>query len=311
MHEVLRPLLLVVVGPTAVGKTEISIQLAKRLDAEIVSSDSRLFYRGMDIGTAKPTPTDRAAVPHHLIDIADPDQPLSLAIFQRLAHEVISEVRSRGHLPMLVGGTGQYIRAVTAGWNPPLVKPNVMLRGALQRLSDDRGSHWLHGGLRRMDPEAARSIDPRNSRRTIRALEVILTTGCRFSAQRGHGLPVFLPFTLGLFLPRPVLYERIDARIDCMFEAGLLEETRRLLSRGYSPSLPALSAIGYRECVQVIEGNLDIEQAKAAMRRATRAFVRRQSNWFKQSDTNIHWFEAGSPNVVAAMEASVRRELAA
>jgi len=212
---------------------------------------------------------------------------------------------------MLVGGTGQYIRAVTAGWNPPAVKPNPRLRAELERLRLQHGSLWLHAGLGRIDPEAARAIDHRNSRRTIRALEVVLATGRHFSAQRGRPGSVYRLLTIGLFLPRPVLYARIDARIDRMMDAGLLDETRELLSHGYSPALPALSAIGYRECIQVIQGKLNIPAAKVAMRRATRAFVRRQSNWFKQSDPEITWLEADGSHVVSAIESRVRQELAA
>ncbi|HTP01063.1 MAG TPA: tRNA (adenosine(37)-N6)-dimethylallyltransferase MiaA, partial [Anaerolineales bacterium] len=172
------------VGPTAVGKTEIAIQLAEILDGEIISADSRLFYRGMDIGTAKPTPQDQKRIPHHLIDIADPDQTLSLALFQRIAREVIAQVHERGKLPLLVGGTGQYVRAVTEGWEPPEVAPDPRLRNELAKLKDERGAGWLHDRLGQLDPEAAQKIDPRNVRRTIRALEVVLTTGRRFSDQR-------------------------------------------------------------------------------------------------------------------------------
>jgi tRNA dimethylallyltransferase len=287
-----KPVLILLLGPTAVGKTEVAIRLAERINGEIVSADSRLFYHGMDIGTAKPTPAERARVPHHLIDIAEPDQVLSLAVFQKMATDAIAGIHARGKLPLLVGGTGQYVRAVTEGWRPPEVTPDEKLRDELGRLKDERGSDWLHEQLRVIDPEAAEKIDARNVRRTIRALEVILITGHKFSGQRLRGDSPYHLIPIGLTRPRAELYARIDARIESMFEAGFLDEVQGLLTKGYSPLLPTMSAIGYRECVRVIEGRLSIEQAKVEIRRATRVFVRRQSNWFKESDPNIQWFRA-------------------
>ena len=292
----LRPLgsppLVVLVGPTAVGKTELAIALAERLQGEIISADSRLFYSGMDIGTAKPTPAERARVPHHLIDVSDPAHPWSLAVFQQAAAKAIAEVHARGRLPFLVGGTGQYIHAVTHGWKPPEMAPNPALRKALESLTESQGPFWLYERLAVLDPDSAQNIDPRNVRRTVRALEVILSTGRRFSEQRGQAESPYHLLTLGLTRPRPELYARIDARIEAMFAAGLLEEVRRLLEQGCSPDLPTLSAIGYRECVEVIQGKMTAEEAKTQMRRRTRVFVRRQANWFKLDDPQIHWFEA-------------------
>jgi tRNA dimethylallyltransferase len=284
------PSLILLVGPTAVGKTEIAIQLAERMDGEIVSADSRLFYRGMDIGTAKPSPAERTRVRHYLIDIANPDEILSLAVFQQKAREAIADIHSRGKLPLLVGGTGQYVRAVTEGWKPPEVKPDERLREELEQMNEERGKEWLYEKLKSLDPDAATKIDPRNVRRTIRALEVILTTGRKFSEQRGQGESLYHLITIGLTRPRTELYARIDARIESMFAAGLLEEVKSLLAKGYSPGLPTMSAIGYRECVRVIQGQISVEQAKVEMRRATRTFVRRQGNWFKADDPHIQWF---------------------
>jgi tRNA dimethylallyltransferase len=284
-----KPPLILIVGPTAVGKTEIAIQLAERLNGEVVSADSRLFYRGMDIGTAKPTPEEQARVPHHLIDIADPDEILSLAVFQQRATQIISDIHTRKKLPFLVGGTGQYIRAVTQGWTPPEVEADERLRGELERMKEERGIYWLHDKLKNLDSEAAEKIDARNFRRTIRALEVIMTTGRKFSEQRGQSDSPYHLVTIGLTRPRGELYERVDKRIDLMFANGFVDEVRGLLAKGYSPSLPTMSAIGYRECIRVVNGELNEEQAKAEIRRATRVFVRRQANWFKESDPNIHW----------------------
>jgi tRNA dimethylallyltransferase len=297
MSEVNKSPLVVIVGPTAVGKTEISIQLAERLDGEIVSADSRLFYRGMDIGTAKPTLAERVRVPHHLIDVADPNQTWSLALFQRAAAVAIADIYQRGKLPMLVGGTGQYIRAVTHGWTPPVVGPDARLRVALEALAQTRGFYWCHTQLAVLDPIAAASIDPRNLRRTVRALEVIFTTGRKFSEQRGQGKSPYRLLMVGLTRSRPELYARIDARIEAMFANGFLDEVDRLLERGYSPTLPTLSAIGYRQCVDVLQGRLQVQDAIAHMKRATRVFVRRQSNWFKADDPSIHWFNAGTLSV--------------
>ena len=301
--------LILLVGPTAVGKTELAIQLAERLDGEIISADSRLFYRGMDIGTAKPTRGEQARVPHHLIDIADPDQILSLAVFQQKAREVIADIHTRNKLPFLVGGTGQYIRAVTEGWSPPEVKPDERLRDQLDRMKEERGRDWLHAALTRIDPDAAENIDARNVRRTIRALEVVFTTGRKFSEQRGQAKSAYSLLTIGLNRPRPELYARVDARIDAMFENGFVEEVQGLLARGYSEDLPTMSAIGYRETLRVAKGQWTVEQAKAEMRRVTRVFVRRQANWFKASDEKIHWFKAGEADVAFHIEELIRNWL--
>ena len=287
----MKPPLILIVGPTAVGKTEIAIQLAERLNGEIVSADSRLFYSGMDIGTAKPTTEEQARVPHHLIDIANPDEILSLAVFQQKAREIIEDIHTRNKLPFLVGGTGQYVRAVTQGWTPPEVKPDETLRNELERQKEENGIYWLHEKLKDLDPEAAEKIDPRNYRRTIRALEVIMTTGKKFSEQRGQSDSPYNLVTIGLTRPREELYQRVDARIEMMFANGFIGEVKGLLDKGYSPSLPTMSAIGYRECVSVINGELYEEQAKVQIRRATRVYVRRQANWFKESDPNILWFK--------------------
>jgi len=303
-----KPHLILIVGPTAVGKTELSIRLAERLNGEIVSADSRLFYRRMDIGTAKPTPEERDRVPHHLIDVADPDEIWSLAVFQKKAMEIITDIHARGKLPFLVGGTGQYIRAVTEGWTPPEVKPDPRLRSVLEGLAEERGIHWLHAGLELIDPFAAKNIDPRNVRRTIRALEVIFTTGRPFSQLRRRKETPYNLLSIGLKRSREELYQRVDERIEAMFESGFLKEVEGLLAKGYSPELPTMSAIGYRECVRVIKGELNVEQAKVEMRRVTRVFVRRQANWFKEDDPDIHWFRSGQEDTLNLIENLIRQQ---
>lgn len=290
--------LIVIVGPTAVGKTDFALRLAGSLQGEIVSADSRLFYRGMDIGTAKPTRDELARIPHHLINVADPDETWSLALFQQRAREAIEGIFARDRLPFLVGGTGQYVRAVTQAWTPPEVQPEARLRAVLEDEAKKNSPAWLHARLAHLDPAAASLIDSRNLRRTVRALEVILTTGQPFSRQRTQGTSPYEVLIIGLSRPRSELYARIDARIEAMFEAGLLEEVRTLLARGFSPQLPSMSGIGYRECCRVLQGELTEAEARMLMRRATRAFVRRQSNWFKSGDPSVHWFEANMPDVL-------------
>jgi tRNA dimethylallyltransferase len=300
--------LVLIVGPTAVGKTELAIQLAERLNGEIVSADSRLFYRGMDIGTAKPSLEERARIPHHLIDIVNPDETLSLAVFQQRATEVIADIHARNKLPLLVGGTGQYVRAVTEGWTPPEVAENARMRDELGRMKEEQGEQWLHKKLSILDPEAAEKIDARNFRRTIRALEVIFTTGRKFSAQRGQVESQYQLITIGLNRPREELYRRVDERIDAMFAKGFLDEARSLLAQGYAPALPSMSAIGYRECVQILTGEMTEEQAKTEMKRITRVFVRRQANWFKESDPRIQWFHPDKKNVVSEIERYISQQ---
>ena len=296
-----RPPIVLIVGPTAVGKTEIALQLAEQLQGEIVSVDSRLLYRGMDIGTAKPSPAELARLPHHLIDVAEPDQVWSLAVFQRAAHEAIAGIHQRGRLPFLVGGTGQYIRAVIEEWDIPQAAPDHRLRQALENWSAEIGPFSLHQRLAALDSQAAASIDPHNIRRTIRALEVILSTGQRFSSQRQRKPVRYQALQIGLARPRPDLYGRIDARIEAMIEAGFADEVKRLLAQGFSPELPTLSAIGYAEMIQYLQGTLSLDEAIVLMKRRTRVFVRRQANWFKPSDPDIHWVNAADPAALERM----------
>jgi tRNA dimethylallyltransferase len=283
--------LLVLVGPTAVGKTATAIELAERLGGEIVSADSRYLYRGMDIGTAKPTPAERTRVPHHLIDVTTPDAPWSLTQVQAAAMQAIADIHARGKWPLLVGGTGQYIRAIIEGWQaPPEAEP--ALRAELEsRLARD-GLPALVNRLRAVDQNSANQIDVRNPRRVIRALEVALTTGQSFIAQQRKAPPPhWAIITIGLHLPRPVLYQRIDERVEAMMRAGLLEEVQALAARGYGWDLPAMSALGYQQIGEHLRGECDLEEAVRRIKRETRRFVRRQANWFKPTDPAIHWFD--------------------
>lgn len=302
--------LIIIVGPTAVGKTEISIQLAERLQGEIISADSRLFYKGMDIGTAKPLLEEREKVPHHLIDIAEPDEVWNLALFQREINKLIPEIYKRGNLPFLVGGTGQFVRSVVEGWQIPEVRKDPALRKALEIWGDEIGRIALHEKLRVLDSIAAENIDPRNMRRTVRALEVIFSTGKRFSDQRIAASPKYNSLMIGLNRSREELYKRIDARIETMFENGFIDEVRSLLNLGYAGDLPTMSAIGYREVIDYLKGITTLEETKVLIKRATRRYVRRQANWFKPTDLRIRWFNADD-NVLGEIEAYIQNWLTA
>lgn len=303
------PPLIIILGATAVGKTDLSLKLACQLKGEIVSGDSRYIYRGMDIGTAKPTPDEMAIAPHHLVDVADLDKPWSLAIFQKAVHDTIADIHQRGGIPILVGGTGQYIRAITEGWEIPAVTPNPVLRATLEDWAKEIGVEGLHTRLALLDSSAAEQIEPRNLRRTIRALEVILTTGKPFSTQRQRQPPQYRILKIGLFRPRAELYQRIDARLDAMIAAGFIEEVKKLLEQGYSPDLPGFSAIGYADLVDYLQGKMSLDDAITLIKRRTRVFVRHQANWFKMDDPTIKWFRA-QEGVEKEVEAVVTQWLA-
>jgi tRNA dimethylallyltransferase len=303
-----QPPLAVILGPTAIGKTDLAIQLALRMNGEIVSADSRLLYRGMNIGTAKPSLEQRKQVPHHLIDVADPDQIWSLTLFQDEAQKAIKNIQTRNRLPFLVGGTGQYIRAIVEDWQIPEVKPDLQLRSALENWAAEIGKDRLHARLAVLDPDSADKIDSRNLRRTIRALEVILRSGKKFSDQQLHGESTYHLVQIGLSMPRPELFERIDARIDEMFAEGLISEVQALLARGYAPDLASFSAIGYSEVIDHLKGRSTLEEAAKLIRRHTRLFVRRQANWFKADDPNIHWFKI-SDRPIKKIESLLRCKL--
>ncbi len=295
----MRPLL-VLVGPTAVGKTALSLALARRFDGEIVSADSRLFYRGLDIGTAKPTAAERGDIPHHLIDVCEPDETLSLGQYQRLAYRTIDEILARGRLPILVGGTGQYVWAVVEGWGIPEVAPRPALRAALEGLGQDEAARWLAA----LDPTAAGRIDPRNVRRVVRALEVTLVTGRPISALQRRTPPPYDIHLIGLREERDALYARIDARVDEMMSAGLLDEVAGLRDAGYGPELPSMSGLGYRQLLAFLAGEMSLDAAVERVKFETHRFARQQATWFRRDDSRIAWFEAGEREGVVASVAA-------
>ena len=276
------PPLIAIVGPTAVGKTALSIGLARQLSGEIVNADSRQIYRYMDIGTAKPTAAERAAAPHHLIDSVTPDAPYSLAVYQAEALAAIEQITTRGHWPLLVGGTGQYAVAVLEGWDIPRVPPQPDLRARLEAEAAAQGTPALYARLQALDPAAAAKIEPNNQRRIIRALEVYEITGQPISAQQTKTPPPYRITTLWLTLDRPTLYRRIDDRVDAMIAAGLVEEVRGLIERGYDWSLPAMSSLGYKEFRPCFEERAPLEECIQRLKFNTHAFVRKQDMWFKR-----------------------------
>lgn len=288
-----KPKVAFIVGPTGVGKTSLSLEIAEALNAEIISADSRYLYRGMDIGTAKPTQEELARVPHYLVDVADINENWSLAEFHQAAVTAMDRILDKGKMPLIVGGTGQYIRALIEGWEVPARPPEPALRETLTKWSEEIGGYELHRRLVMLDPEAALLIDHRNVRRTIRALEVIFHTGELFSKQRNRKPIGFVYKMAGLNRPRVELYKRIDERIEAMIASGFVDEVRYLLDQGYSLENPPMSAIGYKEMITFLNDDCTLEESVVGIKKRTRQFVRRQANWFKNSDNRIRWFDAG------------------
>jgi tRNA dimethylallyltransferase len=286
--------LITIVGPTAVGKSALALRLATAFGGEIVNADSRQVYRYMDIGTAKPSQEQRAAVPHHLIDMIDPDEGYSLALFLRRAAQAIQDIQARSRLPILVGGTGQYVWGLLEGWQVPEVQPDVELRQRLEARAAAEGPAALYEDLARLDPSAAGRIDPRNARRIIRALEVCYSSSERAGVAPRKIPPPYRVKMLGLTLERSALYGRIDARVDAMLQAGWIEEVRSLMKRGYSPELPSLSSLGYRELIQHLKGELPLDVAVERIKHSTHRFARHQYAWFRLSDERIRWYDAAS-----------------
>jgi tRNA dimethylallyltransferase len=281
--------LVAIIGPTGVGKTRLVIQLAQKFNGEIINADSRQIYRFMDIGTAKPTKEEQALVPHHLIDIVNPDEDFSLATYQQLAYKAISDIQGRGKLPFLVGGTGQYVWAVLEGWLVPKVPPDIEFRRNLEQKAKSNASE-LYQELNRLDPVAAEKIDPQNVRRVIRALEV--NRQKPFSQSKGKVTPPFESSIIGLTMEREKLYQHVDARVDEMIRQGFIDEVKKLIEMGYSLTLPAMSSIGYREIGQYVHGKMTLEEAVYKIKTGTHRFIRHQYAWFRLKDEKIRWFDA-------------------
>ena len=289
--------LLVLVGLTAVGKTALSLRLAQQYGGEIISADSRLFYRGMNIGTAKPTAVEQAQVPHHLIDLCAPDETVTLGTYQQVAYGVIERVAGNGRLPLLVGGTGQYVQAVVEGWGIPRVAPQPELRQALETLGGEELARWLTA----LDSEAAAKIDPRNVRRVVRALEVTLVAGRPISDIQRKNPPPYDICMIGLHRERESLYRRIDARVDQMMADGLLEEVVGLRTQGYDEPLAAMSGLGYRQLLAHLRGELTLAEAVERIKFETHRFARQQATWFRLDDPQIAWFDMDGGGVETAV----------
>lgn len=286
--------LVIILGPTGVGKTALAIDLAEALSGEIVSADSRQIYRCMDIGTAKPTAAQQTRIRHHLIDIVTPDYNLSLAEYQDAAYQAIDAILQRGRIPFLVGGSGQYITAVEEGWSIPRVPPDAALRAELARVARENSPATLHEHLRKADPVAAARIHPNNTRRLIRALEVHTLTGHAISDLQKKSPPPYRIKRLGLQLPRAHLYPRVDARLDGMIAAGLVDEVARLLEMGYDRALPSMSSLGYREIAAHLLDGAPLSEAVDRAKFSTHDFIRRQDVWFRGHDNGILWHNVAS-----------------
>jgi len=283
--------LLAIVGPTGVGKSKLALGLAKVFDGEIVSADSRQVYLYMDIGTAKPSLEERALVPHHLIDIASPDEDFSLAQYQQLAYKAIEDIHQRHKLALLVGGSGLYAWSVLDGWRVPRVAPDPGFRRSLEEKVARVGKDELYQELARLDPVTAQRIDPRNVRRTVRALEVHRGTGVNVSRLQGKTAPPFNTLIIGLTADRAELYRLIDLRVDEMIERGLVDEVKQLVERGYNFNLPAMSGIGYKQIGQFLKDELNLADAIQQTKYETHRLVRHQYSWFRLKDDRIRWFD--------------------
>jgi tRNA dimethylallyltransferase len=297
------PPLVAVVGRTAVGKSALGIELCERLGGEIVTADSRQVYRLMDIGTDKPDAAAQSRVPHHMIDLVMPDEPYTLADYQSGAYATIDDIHSRSRVPFLVGGTPLYTNAVLEGWSIPRVAPDLELRGSLEREAEEIGSEALHARLRERDPAAAERILPSNTRRIIRALEVIETTGLPISEQQRKEPPPYRTLVILLDCERDELYRRIDRRVDGQIERGLVEEVAHLHSLGYPFDLPSMSGLGYRQIGAYLQGRATLGEAVQRIKWDTHAFARHQGNWFRRLPNPVTIDTTHTPPLDAALDA--------
>lgn len=290
-------------GPTASGKSAVGFALAERLQGEVISADAMAVYRGMDIGTAKPTAAEAGSTPVHLIDVVEPDEPFTVAEFQQRALQCVREIRRRGRQPIIVGGTGLYVRALLDGYVIPPTDPSGALRDSLRARLRKEGVARLHAELAQRDPEQAAHTHPNDAVRILRALEICLLTG-RTCAEARHASPhpdVTPSVRIGLAIERETLYERIDRRVCQMVQAGWLDEVDRLLASGYNVNAPGMRSLGYREIVQVLQGELSVVEAIARIQQQTRRFAKRQLTWFR-ADPAVVWINAqAEPSTTAAL----------
>jgi tRNA dimethylallyltransferase len=301
-----RTRLIAIAGPTASGKSALALGVAERIGGEIVSADSMQVYRGLDIGTAKPSPEEMSSIPHHLVDVVDPHESFSVAAFQALARQAVAGIAARGRMPVVVGGTGLYLRAALHDYDFSAPGQDAglrrQLRGQVAEAPD--GLARLHAELALIDPVAAARINPRDERRIIRALEVWRLTGRRISESWGQPSPAYDALVVGLRIPRDLLYRRIDRRVDAMIEAGLVDEVRALVNRGYTRALVSGQALGYKEIVDYLLGRVSLPEAVSQIKQATRRYAKRQLSWFR-TEPGLIWVdgpgERGGPAVEAVL----------
>jgi len=290
------PKLIVILGPTASGKSDLAIKLAKKFHGEVISADSRQIYKYMDIGTGKMKGKRKKekgkiisvvkGIPHYMLDVVKPNQTLTVAEYKDRAIELIRNITKRGKVPFLVGGTGLYISSIVNNWLIPRVKPSKKLRQKLE----GKSNKWLFNQLKKFDPKTAKVVDRDNKRRLVRALEVCLTSGLPFSWQRKKGQPLFDTLQIGLDLPREKLYKEIEKRVERMVKQGLVKEVKELVRKGYKWNLPAMSGIGYRQVGQYLRGEIDLKEALRLIKRDTRRYAKRQLTWFRK-DKRIKWIK--------------------
>lgn len=295
--------LLVIVGPTSVGKTDLSIDIATQFNGEIISGDSMQVYRGMDIGTAKISPVEMKNIPHYLIDIYEPDKYFSVAEFQELATKKISDINSMGKLPIIAGGTGLYIKSVTHKYDLPDAGVDEEYRLKLNSLAEKEGNEYLHNKLQDVDPKTAERLHKNDVKRIVRALEVYHLTGKTLS-ELLESQKLESPYELliiGLTMDRQKLYNRINHRVDKMLQEGLIDEVRRLMEKGYDESYYSMQGIGYKEIIQYLKGEISLEGAIDSIKQGTRRFAKRQLSWFRQIP-EIHWFDLTDEDDIARTE---------
>ncbi|GAB6136859.1 tRNA (adenosine(37)-N6)-dimethylallyltransferase MiaA [Halanaerobaculum tunisiense] len=310
----MRESIVAIVGPTAVGKTELSLELAQDLEGEIISADSMQIYKQMDIGTAKAPPEKRKVVPHHMIDILDPADEFSVADFQGQVDELIPEIAKRDKLPMLVGGTGLYIKSLIQGFLFPDMEKDWELRNRLEAEAEEKGTEYVHDKLKEIDPTLADKLHPNDVRRVVRGIEVYQETGktiTHFKEKAKQRPPRYDAVKIGLWRQREELYDRINQRVEQMIDQGLIDEVKNLYEQGYDRELTSMQGLGYKELIGYFADEYDLEEAIRLIKRNTRHFAKRQLNWFKRDDS-IHWFDVGEydfAELVAEVKKVVNEEL--
>ena len=285
---------LVILGPTATGKTQLSLKLSQYFDSEIINCDTSIFYKYLSIGTGKPSKKNLKLVKHNLLDFLEPDQDYSLAEFLKDANKIISQIVSDKKVPILVGGSGQYLKALTENWDVSNIKPNLELRKKLEKEINEKGVEHLYEKLKSEFPENAQKVDKKNPRRIIRAFELGLE-GKTISRKSKKNFSNF--FKIGLTMPRETLYKTIDERIEKMFEDGWVGEVEELINKGFNKELNSFSSIGYNEICDYLSNNLDLDEAINLIKKRTRNLVRHQYNWFKLNDPEIKWFDSSKHSI--------------